>query len=217
MTGRLVGVAWLLLGGLWGCQPEEADERASAGGSAAAAVEEAIAALPEKRARFVREYLIDLNGTQAAIRAGYSPRSAFVQACNLLKDHKVARAVAAGARRKSDELQVTQDDVIRELAKLAFASMGDFLRITADGDPVLDLSKATPDQLAALSAIAGALAYGTVGAYALVTPFANEIMSGWTPSVWMPNQSPHRPNPVMTSSAMSRTSYSSQISRTRGK
>ena len=49
--------------------------------------------LTPKQARFVEEYLIDLNGKQAAIRAGYSPGTAEVQASRLLRNAKVRFAL----------------------------------------------------------------------------------------------------------------------------
>lgn len=52
--------------------------------------------LNARQERFVAEYLVDLNATQAAIRAGYSPRSAYSQAGDLLKKPEIAAAVAAG-------------------------------------------------------------------------------------------------------------------------
>jgi phage terminase small subunit len=49
--------------------------------------------LTPKQARFVEEYLVDLNAKQAAIRAGYSPKTAEVQGCRLLRNVQVAAAI----------------------------------------------------------------------------------------------------------------------------
>jgi phage terminase small subunit len=54
------------------------------------------AKLTAKQARFVEEYLCDLNATQAAIRAGYSPKTATVQGSRLLTNAKVAAAIHGG-------------------------------------------------------------------------------------------------------------------------
>lgn len=81
-------------------------------------------ALTAKQARFVAEYLIDLNGKQAAIRAGYKPSNAEVQASELLALPKVSEAVAAG---KAQQLQVAElkaQDVIAELRCLGFSDIG---------------------------------------------------------------------------------------------
>lgn len=68
-----------------------------------------------KQERFVREYLIDLNATQAAIRAGYSPRSAEVEGHRLLRNAKVAASVSANARRHAAKADVSAQDVINGL------------------------------------------------------------------------------------------------------
>lgn len=77
-------------------------------------------ALTAKQALFVAEYLIDLNATQAAIRAGYSKRTAEWQGPQLLGKTHVASAVAESMKARSDRTEVTADRVLAEYAKLAF-------------------------------------------------------------------------------------------------
>lgn len=72
--------------------------------------------LTAKQARFVEEYLIDLNATQAAIRAGYSERTANEQASRLLANAKVSAAVARAQAERSDRTGVTLDYVLSRLA-----------------------------------------------------------------------------------------------------
>jgi len=79
-----------------------------------------MATLTPKQQRFVEEYLIDLNGTQAAIRAGYSPRTASEQSARLLGNVKISQMVAAAMAARSARTGVTQDRVVRELARIAF-------------------------------------------------------------------------------------------------
>ena len=55
--------------------------------------------LNAKQQRFVEEYILDLNATQAAIRAGYSPKTAEVTGCKLLRNAKVAAAIQEGIDR----------------------------------------------------------------------------------------------------------------------
>ncbi|HEX8577981.1 MAG TPA: terminase small subunit [Allosphingosinicella sp.] len=110
-----------------------------------------MAALSEKRARFVAEYLVDSNATQAAIRAGYSPATAEQQGHQLLKNTSVAEAVEAGRKRIMNKLEITQERVATELAKIGFSNMLDYITIGADGDPRFDLSALTRDQAAAIS------------------------------------------------------------------
>lgn len=70
--------------------------------------------------RFADEYLVDLNGTQAAIRAGYSPKAAAQQAFVLLRNPKVQAAIQAGREKTASKLEVTRERVLAEYAKLAF-------------------------------------------------------------------------------------------------
>lgn len=85
-----------------------------------------MADLAPRQERFVEEYLIDLNATQAAIRAGYSPRSADVEGSRLLSNAKVAEAVARAKAARSARIGLTQDRVLEELAAIAFARMPEF-------------------------------------------------------------------------------------------
>ena len=64
------------------------------------------------RERFVEEYLIDLNATQAATRAGYSSKTAYAQGHRLLKDPKIAVAISAAVAARSVRVEVTQDYVL---------------------------------------------------------------------------------------------------------
>lgn len=98
-----------------------------------------MAKLTEKQQRFVEEYLIDLNGTQAAIRAGYSARTANEQASRLLANVSVQQAVSERMAERSKRTGVSQDRVILELAKIAFLKMTDVVdgqgQIRDDADP----------------------------------------------------------------------------------
>ena len=76
--------------------------------------------LTEKQARFCEEYLIDLNGRQAAIRAGYSPHRADVQASTLLANRKVSAYIDRRMAVLSKRTGVTQERIMRELARIAF-------------------------------------------------------------------------------------------------
>lgn len=82
--------------------------------------------LPPKQQRFVDEYLVDLNGTQAAIRSGYSARTANEQSTRLLANVHVAEAVARAKAERSARIGLTADHVLEELAAIGFARMPDF-------------------------------------------------------------------------------------------
>ena len=73
-----------------------------------------------KQSAFVGEYLIDLNATQAAIRAGYSVKTAKEQATRLLSNVHVAAAIASAKFERSRRTNITADRVLQELARVAF-------------------------------------------------------------------------------------------------
>lgn len=77
--------------------------------------------LTPKQARFVAEYLVDLNATQAAIRAGYSMKTADSIGLQLLRKTQVASAIQRGQEERAQRVEVTQDMVVRELARVAFS------------------------------------------------------------------------------------------------
>ena len=85
--------------------------------------------LTAKQIRFVDEYMVDFNATQAAIRAGYSEKTAnTIGAQNLAK-----LSIQAEISRRQKDLQrrteVTQERVVKELARIAFANMADYLHV----------------------------------------------------------------------------------------
>ena len=83
--------------------------------------------MTKKQKRFVEEYLIDLNATQAAIRAGYSPDTAkSIGSENLTKPDLQVRIAKAMAER-SKRTGVNADRVVMELAKIAFVNAGDVI------------------------------------------------------------------------------------------
>ncbi|MCZ6730941.1 MAG: terminase small subunit [Gammaproteobacteria bacterium] len=79
--------------------------------------------LTPKQERFCHEYLVDLNATQAAIRAGYAENSAHVTGCRLLRNNKVSEAIAAGKAELAERAGVSQDWVIERLKEVREASM----------------------------------------------------------------------------------------------
>lgn len=72
-------------------------------------------ALTPKQQRFVQEYLIDLNATQAAIRAGYSVKSADKIGSQLLGKAGVSQAIEAAQTRRKERTELTQDWVVERL------------------------------------------------------------------------------------------------------
>jgi phage terminase small subunit len=87
--------------------------------------------LNPKQARFVEEYLIDLNATQAAIRAGYRKKAAYAVGAENLRKPQIAAAIEEAQRARSERTEITQDRVLQELATLAFSNI-DHYRIAED-------------------------------------------------------------------------------------
>lgn len=78
--------------------------------------------LTPKQERFCQEYLVDMIGTQAAIRAGYSSRGAEVQASNLLRNPKVSQRLTELRTEQEKRVEITADAVIKEIASIGFGT-----------------------------------------------------------------------------------------------
>lgn len=81
------------------------------------------ARLSAKQQKFVAEYLVDLNATQAAIRAGFSAKTARSQGQRMLTNVDIAEAISKAQEKRSQRTGITQDRVLAELAKIAFADI----------------------------------------------------------------------------------------------
>lgn len=86
-----------------------------------------MAKLTAKQNKFVEEYLIDLNATQAAIRAGYSTESAKEIGCENLTKPNVKAEIDKAIAERSRRTGINQDRVLRELAKIAFVNPNDVI------------------------------------------------------------------------------------------
>ncbi len=110
--------------------------------------------LGARQQRFVEEYLVDLNATRAAIVAGYSKNTASQAGWEVLRNPKVSAEISRRQSLMSERLQVSADNVVSELAKLAFANMGDFYKVDEEGRLELDTRVlADPTKSAALAQI----------------------------------------------------------------
>lgn len=104
--------------------------------------------LTEKQQRFVDEYLIDLNATQASIRAGYSVKTANEQGSQNLAKLSIQQAIAEQMAERSKRTGINQDRVVLELAKIAFVKMTDIV----DGQGRIKLD-ASADDLACIESV----------------------------------------------------------------
>jgi len=82
-----------------------------------------------KQSAFCREYVLDYNGTQAAIRAGYSKRTAYSQSFDLLKKPEIQKEIQSLESRIENKVLITKEKILRELSMIGFANMADHVTI----------------------------------------------------------------------------------------
>lgn len=104
-----------------------------------------ITALNKRQARFVDEYLIDLNATQAAIRAGYSEKTAHSQGPRLLEYVDIAKEIFKAQKDRSELTGINAAWVLKRAALLADFNISKFIKVEANGDAVYDFSQASDD------------------------------------------------------------------------
>ena len=88
-----------------------------------------MAKLTAKQQRFCDEYLIDLNATQAAIRAGYKEKYAHTNANKLLQNTTIQQYISERKADRIERTEITQDMVLKELANIAFSNAADYATI----------------------------------------------------------------------------------------
>ena len=102
---------------------------------------------------FAREYVKDLNGTRAAIAAGYGEKGAHVRASQLLRHRKVQGLLAKLTKKHADKLDLSAEKVLSELSRMGFSNFLDYVNITEEGDAFVDLSGLTQEQAAAIQEV----------------------------------------------------------------
>ena len=109
--------------------------------------------LSPKQARFVEEYLLDLNATQAAQRAGYSEKTAYSQGQRLLKHAEVQAAIQEAQQQRSERTQIDQDRVLREYGRLAFSDLRQVLQWNARKVELRDSEELDEDAAATVAEV----------------------------------------------------------------
>lgn len=108
-----------------------------------------MAKLTEKQQCFIDEYLIDLNATQAAIRAGYSVKTAQEQSARLLSKVMVQQAISEAMAERSRRTGINQNRILIELARIALLNPKALVNLEdATVNP-----EASPDDLAAIASV----------------------------------------------------------------
>jgi phage terminase small subunit len=106
--------------------------------------------LTDKQKQFCIEYLIDFNGTQAAVRAGYSPRTAPEQSSRLLNNVKVQNFIKSKQEKLETKADITREQVLAEYAKLAFFDIRKIFTVDGGLMPIRDIDD---DSAAAIAGI----------------------------------------------------------------
>lgn len=113
--------------------------------------------LTPKQRRFIDEYLIDLNATQAAIRAGYSEKTAYSIGLQNLKKLELQAEIQKRRNRLQNKLEITQERVLQELAAIAFANGADYAKVVNSGLlPTVEMiptEELPPEKLPAIAGI----------------------------------------------------------------
>lgn len=120
-------------------------------------------ALTPRQARFVDEYLLDLNATKAAIRAGYAPKAAQPVSSRLLSNAIVARAIAIAQAARAERTDIQQDRVLRVAAELLFVplpNIGDLFDEQDNLRPLHTLTRAQTSMISAIEIVKKNLAAG---------------------------------------------------------
>jgi len=106
-----------------------------------------------KQQRFIEEYPVDFNATKASQRAGYSKKTSYSIGHELLKKPEIQEAIQKRVGKLTTKADITVERIVSELAKVGFSNLGEYFRISKDGEPYIDLSAITPEQSAALQEI----------------------------------------------------------------
>ena len=109
--------------------------------------------LTPKQKRFVDEYIVDQNATQAAIRAGYKEKTAYAIGVENLKKPQIFAEIAARLDKLLKETRVTQERVVHELAAIGFADITDYISVRGETVFIKDTSELTQAQRAAVASI----------------------------------------------------------------
>ncbi len=107
--------------------------------------------LGARQLKFALAYLAHGNAARAAREAGYKESNAHVQGHQLLRKPNIRAFLMAKGAEVATELKVTAESLLSQMAHLAFSSMAHFLSFDDDGHAIIDVSRASPEQMAAIA------------------------------------------------------------------
>ena len=97
-----------------------------------------MAKLTPKQQRFVEEYLVDLNATQAAVRAGYSEKTAYSVGGENLRKPEIQQAITEAKKKRSEKVNITAEYVLGNLVEVAERCMQKRPVLNMKGEQVVD-------------------------------------------------------------------------------
>ena len=109
--------------------------------------------LTDKQKQFCQEYIIDLNATQAAIRAGYSEKTARAIASENLSKLYIQEEIQKAMNARSKRTEITADMVARELARLGFSDISNYVEWGKNNYKLKESVDLTKDQTASISEV----------------------------------------------------------------
>lgn len=110
-------------------------------------------ALTPQQELFVRQYVLDLNATKAALRAGYKSKNARIQGSYLLSKPDIQAAVKARMERRFEKVDISTDDVLRLMRKFAFTDLSGVFEVRGGRCYITDTAHLSEDQMACISEI----------------------------------------------------------------
>lgn len=109
--------------------------------------------LTDKQERFIEEYLVDFNALQAAIRAGYSKDSAGAIGHENLNKPEISARIREAIEKRSKRTEITADNVLRELGRIVFSDIKDYLKFDNGEMVIKDSDDLTEDQSHCISEV----------------------------------------------------------------
>ena len=106
--------------------------------------------LSQKQRVFVQEYLVDLNASKAAVRAGYSKKTAFRIGAENMQKPAIKSAIQEYMEQREARTQIAADTVVIELAKIGFANMQDYFK---EGFSIRDIQALPREHAAAIQEV----------------------------------------------------------------
>lgn len=98
-----------------------------------------------RREMFPKEFLADFNATKAAVRCGYSKKTAYSQGNRLLKNAEIQKIIRKGMEQRADRLEITADKWLGELAIIGFADLASYFVIDEGGAIIAKPFEAMPE------------------------------------------------------------------------